>query len=74
MSQLSQNIVMMTDENVIIVIIVIMSLLIYRQELQSWHHLPAYRPVNRTDNVRSHYTQPQKVRPLHFTIHPDWGP
>lgn len=45
-----------------------------RQELQSWHHLPAYRQANRADNVRSHYTQPQKVRPLHFTIHPDWGP
>ncbi|XP_067940724.1 uncharacterized protein [Watersipora subatra] len=45
-----------------------------RLEQQSWHHLPLYRPRNRTDNVRSHYTQPQKVQPLHFSIHPDWGP
>lgn len=45
-----------------------------RHQYQSWHHLPTYRPLNRADNPRSHFTQPQKVKPLHFTIHPDWGP
>jgi len=40
---------------------------------QTWHHLPNYRDDNAVINRSAIYTEPHKIMPRHYTIHPDWG-
>merc|ERR1711976_465125 len=40
---------------------------------QTWHHLPNYRDDYPVNNRSAIYTEPNKLTPRHFVIHPDWG-
>ncbi|KAK2167937.1 hypothetical protein LSH36_22g08014 [Paralvinella palmiformis] len=40
---------------------------------QTWHHLPNYNDTNPVNNRSAMYTEPHKITPRHYVIHPDWG-
>ncbi|XP_011665816.1 uncharacterized protein LOC576253 isoform X2 [Strongylocentrotus purpuratus] len=44
----------------------------HKEEMQSWHHLPASRHRGPVSNTIGLFTRPHKPTQRHFTIHPEW--